>query len=217
MDVTTLIKQYFDSPSTGLTVDVFDGKNIYSVYQRIVGMLTQHIEIEISVLQAMSYCFYEILDNVLTHSGKELGVVITQYNPSTHRLRFLVADDGMGIRESLSENQAYANISEGDALRECIKDSVTDGKGMGFGLYSTALLARDAGLSFQIHSGSSKLLYQNDTTEVLQAEPWQGTTVFLELQTNKEINPHDVVANRTDCAAEYNETFLQDKELNELW
>ena len=200
-----------------MTVDVFDGKNIYSVYQRIVGMLTQHIEIEISVLQAMSYCFYEILDNVLTHSGKEMGVVITHYNPSAHRLRFLVADDGMGIRESLSENQAYATISEEDALRECIKDSVTDGKGMGFGLYSTALLARDAGLTFQIHSGSSYLLYQNGTTEVLQMEPWQGTTVFMELQTNKEINPHDVVANRTDCAAEYNEAFLQDKELNELW
>ena len=90
-------------------------------------------------------------------------------------------------------------------------------QGNGIGLYSTALLARDAGLSFQIHSGSSKLLYQNDKTEVLQVEPWQGTSVFMELQTNKEINPHDVVANRTDCAAEYNETFLQDKELNELW
>ena len=217
MEVTSLIKTYFGSSEADVSVDVFDGKNIYSVYQRIVSMLTQHIEIETTILQAMSYCFYEILDNVLTHSGKELGVVITQYDSINHRLRILVADDGMGIQKSLSENNAYASISEQDALRECIKDSVTDGKGMGFGLYSPALLARDAGLTFEIHSGNSRLVYQNNQTGVLPSDFWQGTKVYLELQTNKEINPHDVVANRTDCAAEYNEAFLQDKELDELW
>ena len=41
-------------------------KNNYSVYQRVVSVLTQYIDIETTVLQAMSYCFYEILDNVLT-------------------------------------------------------------------------------------------------------------------------------------------------------
>ena len=66
------------------------------------------------MLQAMSYCLYEILDNVLTHSHKELGT---------------------------------------DAFRMCIKDAITDGKGMGFGLYSTSLLARDAGLRFEVRSG----------------------------------------------------------------
>lgn len=217
MEVTTLIKQYFSSSKADVTVDVFDGKNIYAVYQRIVSMLTQHIEIETTILQAMSYCFYEILDNVLTHSGKELGVVVTQYDASKHCLRILVADDGMGIQESLSENRVYASITEQDALRECIKDSVTDGKGMGFGLYSTALLARDAGHAFEIHSGYSRLTYHNSQTEVHPSDFWQGTKVYLELQTNKEINPHDVVANRTDCAAEYNEAFLQDNELDDLW
>ena len=55
MEVTTLIKQYFGSSNADVTVDVFDGKNIYAVYQRIVGMLTQHIEIELTVLQTMNY------------------------------------------------------------------------------------------------------------------------------------------------------------------
>ena len=35
--------------------------------------------------------------------------------------------------------------------------------------------------------------------------------------TNKEINPADVVANRANVAAQYNETFLNDNELTELW
>ena len=71
MNLSTLIKQYFSSKNEDLTIDVFDEKNIYDVYQRVVGILTQYIEIETTVLQAVSYCFYEILDNVLIHSAKE--------------------------------------------------------------------------------------------------------------------------------------------------
>ena len=101
MNLLTLIKQYFSSKNEDLTIDVFDEKNIYDVYQRVVGVLTQYIEIETTVLQDMSYCFYEIRDNVLIHSGKELGTVITHYDAVNHVLSFLVADDGVGS-ESLS-------------------------------------------------------------------------------------------------------------------
>ena len=55
MNLSTLIKQYFSSKNEDLTIDVFDEKNIYDVYQRVVGVLTQHIEIETTVLQALSY------------------------------------------------------------------------------------------------------------------------------------------------------------------
>ena len=48
-------------------------------------------------------------------------------------------------------------------------------------------------------------------------EYWQGTIVYLQLRTNKEINPSEVVANRTNVIAQYNETFLNDNELTELW
>ena len=42
---------------------------------------------------------------------------------------------------------------------------------------------------------------------------WQGTIIYLQIQTNKEINPAEVVANRTNVAAQYNERFLNDNEL----
>ena len=35
-------------------------------------------------------------------------------------------------------NEKYAEINESEALRICVKDAITDGKGMGFGLYSTS-------------------------------------------------------------------------------
>ena len=217
MNLSVLIKQYFSSISDDITIDVFDEKNIYDVYQRVVGVLTQYIDIETTVLQAMSYCFYEILDNVLTHSGKELGTVLTHYDSTNHVLSFLVADDGIGVQASLSENTEYAGISEPDALKICIKDAITDGKGMGFGLYSTSLLARDAGLVFEVRSGKYTMQVQDGVEETKDSDFWHGTIVYLQLHTNKEINPADVVANRANVAAQYNETFLNDNELTELW
>lgn len=56
-------------------------------------------------MQSLSYCFYEILDNVHIHSGKPLGTAITHFDATKDVLRVLVADDGMGIRESLAENE----------------------------------------------------------------------------------------------------------------
>ena len=217
MNLSVLIKQYFSSINEDITIDVFDEKNIYDVYQRVVGVLTQHIDIETTVLQAMSYCFYEILDNVLTHSGKELGTVLTHYDSANHILSFLVADDGIGVQASLSENAEFAGISEPDALKICIKDAITDGKGMGFGLYSTSLLARDAGLVFEVRSGKHTMQVQDGVEETKESNFWQGTIVYLQLHTNKEINPADVVANRANVATQYNETFLNDNELTELW
>ena len=217
MNVSTLIKQYFASHSDDVAIDVFDEKNIYAVYQRVIETLTRHVNIETTLLQALNYCFYEILDNVLIHSGKELGTVITYYNPEGHTLSLLVADDGQGIRNSLAENAKYANLSEAEALEMCIRDSVTDGKGMGFGLYTTSLLIRDAGLRFDIRSGTHTLRLQEGMPVIIESDHWEETIVYMQLRTDKEIDPEKVVANRTNVVAQYNENFLNDNELEELW
>ena len=39
----------------------------------------------------------------------------------------------------------------------------------------------------------------------------------MQLRTDKEIDPEKVVANRTNAAEQYNEIFLNDNELEELW
>ncbi len=217
MNLSSLIKQYFSTSENDVTIDVFDEKNIYDVYHRVVSVLTQHLDIETTVLEAMSYCFYEILDNVLTHSGKELGTVITQYDPTNHILSFLIADDGIGVQASLSENEKYKHISEPEALKICIEDTITDGKGMGFGLFSTSLLNNQAGLLFEVRSGNHAMQVKDGKIATKETEPWQGTIVYMQLQTDKEINPAEVVANRTDVAAQYREAFLDDNELEELW
>lgn len=216
MNVDTLLRQYLPA-SENVCIEMFDEKNIQQVYRRLVEVLIHQPEIETSLLQGMSYCFYEVMDNVIIHSGKTVGIVITNYSEPDHLIQILVADDGMGIQASLAQNSEYANITEGQALEYCIKDNVSDGKGMGFGLYSTSRLITTAGHRLIIRSGNHTLSANGDLT-VLESEPWQGTIVYFELRSNMDIDPASVVDHRTDPAEEFDDLFLDDApQLDKLW
>ena len=216
MNVDTLLHQYF-ADSGNICIEMFDEKNIQQVYRRLVEVLIHQPEVETSLLQAMSYCFYEVMDNVLIHSGKTNGIVITNYSEAQHLIQILVADDGMGIQSSLSQNQDYASITEPEALEYCIRDRVSDGKGMGFGLYTTSRLVDSIGKELILHSGSHKLMIKDDQTSVIENGFWQGTLIYMKIGTSEEIDPNQIVDHRTDVTEEYNETFVETGELDSLW
>ena len=216
MDIAFLIDRYFKGASN-VSIDVFDAQTLNSVYKNVVNAMTSHFEIEVSVLQALSYCLYEIMDNVHIHSGKPLGTAITYYDNLQNSLHVLIADDGMGIKSSLAENSKYRDITEADALRICLQDTITDGKGMGFGLYTTSKLVESIGKVFFLHSGNHKLIIENGTTTVVENGFWQGTLIYMVVGTNKDIDPNQVVDHRTDAAEEYNELFIETGEIESLW
>ena len=216
MNVNALISRFFSD--TTPAIEVFDQKNIYAVYVRLQEMLRDMPDIELSVLQALAYCFYEVMDNVLIHSGKPCGTVFIEYAPEQKRIKLLVADDGIGIRASLSKNPAFSGFSEEEALRSCIEDTVTSGNGMGFGLYSTARLVKNAGTMLLIHSGNHLLRYEEGIPRVETSGFWQGVLVYFEINSDQDINPDSVVDNRTDVQSQYNETFLEKQDtFDELW
>ena len=181
MNIDGLLKQYFGEDSTLPIIEIFDEESIHSVYEDIVNMLKMQPDIELGILQTLSYCFYEILDNVLTHSMKSCGTAIMKYTPEKAKIQIMVVDDGIGIHRSLTENEAYRNISEAEALAKCMLDRVTDGKGMGFGLYSTACLIRQAGIVLKLHSGRHLLTYNGTEERIEEVGLWQGTVIYFEL------------------------------------
>ena len=217
MNVDSLLHQYFPGTEK-VCIEMFDDKNIQQVYRRLVEVLIRQPEIETSLLQGMSYCFYEILDNVITHSGKPNGIVITHYSESKSLIRILVADDGIGVRASLSANDKFSDITEKQALEYCIKDSVSDGKGMGFGLYSTSRLVNTSGHKLVIRSGNYTL-FANGGISVEPSDFWQGTIVYLELRSDTDIDPAEIVDHRTNPEDEFEVLFLDGRnpELDELW
>ena len=216
MDVAFILDKYFKGTGN-VSIDVFDAQTLNAVYRDVVKAMTSHFEIEVSVLQALSYCLYEMMDNVHIHSGKPLGTAMTQYDNSQKTLRILIADDGMGIRASLAENERYKDVTEAEALRLCLLDSITDGKGMGFGLYTTSRLVDSIGKEFILHSGRHKLIIKDSATSVIENGFWQGTLIYMEIGTGEEIDPNQVVDHRADAAEEYNEAFVETEELESLW
>ena len=216
MDIAFLLNKYFNG-ADHVSIDVFDAQTLNKVYRDVINTLTSHLEIEVSVLQALSYCLYEMMDNVHIHSGKPLGTAMTYYDEEQHVLRVLIADDGIGIRASLVENEVFKDIDEATALEICLKDKVTDGKGMGFGLYTTSKLVGSIGQQFVLHSGSHKLIITEGKTSVVENGFWQGTLIYMEISTANEIDPNQVVDHRTDVAEEYNESFIETNNLETLW
>lgn len=210
MDVAFLLDKYFKG-TKDVTIDVFDAQTLNTVYKDVIGAMTSHFEIEVSVLQALSYCLYEIMDNIHIHSGKPLGTAMTSYDRNQKTLSVLIADDGMGIKASLSENEKYKDITEAEALRMCLEDKITDGKGLGFGLYTTSRLIDRIGKEFILHSGTHKLVRKDGNESVMGNGLWQGTLIYMVIGTNEEIDPNQVVDHRTDVEDEYNE------ELESLW
>lgn len=216
MDVAFLLDKYFKG-MTDVSIDVFDAQTLNTVYKDIIGAMTSHFEIEVSVLQALSYCLYEIMDNIHIHSGKPLGTAMTSYDSIQKTLSVLIADDGMGIKASLSENEKYKDITEAEALRMCLEDKITDGKGLGFGLYTTSRLIDRIGKEFILHSGIHKLVRKDGNESVMENGLWQGTLIYMVIGTNEEIDPNQVVDHRTDVEGEYNEAFVETEELESLW
>lgn len=163
MYVAFILDKYFKG-TADVSIDVFDAQTLNAVYRDVINAMTSHLEIEVSVLQALSYCLYEMMDNVHIHSGKPLGTAMTHYDDERKVLRILIADDG---------------------------------KGMGFGLYTTSRLVNSIGKEFILHSGSHKLIIQDGSTSVIENGFWQGTLIYMEIGTGEEIDPNQIVKRRT--------------------
>ena len=216
MDVAFLLDKYFKG-AKNVSIDVFDAQTLNNVYKDVINAMTSHFEIEVSVLQALSYCLYEMMDNVHIHSGKPLGTAMTSYNDTQKTLSILIADDGMGIKASLAENVKYKDITEPEALRICLEDQITDGKGLGFGLYTISRFVDSIGKKFILHSGKHKLIREDGQESVVENGFWQGTLIYMVIGTGEEIDPNQIVDHRTDIVEEFNETFVESSEIESLW
>jgi hypothetical protein len=137
-----------------------------------------------------------MMDNVHIHSGKPLGTAITYFDSTQNTMSILIADDGMGIKASLSENERYKDITEPEALKMCLEDKITDGKGLGFGLFTTSRLVDSIGKEFILHSGKHKLIRKDGQESVVENGFWQGTLIFMVIGTGEEIDPNQIVDHR---------------------
>lgn len=91
---------------------------------------------EKGVLEGLEWSLNEVMDNVIQHSGENVGFIMGQLHKTTKHVAFTVFDYGQGIFNTLKTSQ-HAPRSPLDAITLCIKEGVTRDKkiGQGNGMY----------------------------------------------------------------------------------
>jgi len=147
----------------------------------IVSCLSKEIPSEhrYNVGQALAFCISEIIDNAKVHSKADEICLMAQNYPQKGFVEFCVADNGIGMRESLQTKTTE------EALINSINHSVkgTESPGAGNGLYLSSQMIRNG------ESAKSELLLYSERRYLDISEnelflhqsllDWQGTVVVL--------------------------------------
>lgn len=59
MNIDGLLKRYLGESGALPVIEMFDSESIHAVYKDIVNTLKMQPDIELGILQTLSYCFYE--------------------------------------------------------------------------------------------------------------------------------------------------------------
>jgi anti-sigma regulatory factor (Ser/Thr protein kinase) len=159
------------------------------------------------------YVMDEMIRNVLEHAYSQSGAfVAAQYQPKSKMVRIGIADNGRGIRQSIS--QSHTVDSDLSAIRLALTPGITgvtakeggDERNAGAGLFFTKAVAVTNHDYFVIYSGNGfyKLLKKQPSGSGFRIDPfsdrhtkhgdlpyWQGTVVGIDisLDMNEKFTP----------------------------
>ena len=124
--------------------------------------ILNNISCQAGVLNAISWCINEVMDNVLRHSKVNFGFFMCQHHVHTNRLAFAIYDYGIGFYNSLYSSYRPRNYEQ--AIQLAITEKVTSDKvdGRGFGLYGLHQIIKLNQGTLNISSMSSTYIYRNE-------------------------------------------------------
>ncbi len=176
-----------------------------------------HLEGETKRVQAIQHIFSELIRNALEHSGSPNGAMVcAQYFKKTNRIAIGVADNGIGLKNSI--NRSYSAKNDLEAIKLALTPGITGttrkpggtAQNAGFGLFLIKSIAYSSSDYFNIISGDKMFkLQQRGTKPVkLQANPfddrhlimntpqWKGVAIGVDIsldQTDEFTSLLDVI------------------------
>lgn len=128
-------------PSTFCPVHRFVDDSDYPVARReLIAAIERMCELDDATGDALATCLDELCENVVHHArGLSPAVAVAQAWPANNELQIAIADSGRGVRESLADNAAYAELGDDlEAVRAAFRLGVTStperNAGMGLSL-----------------------------------------------------------------------------------
>ena len=181
------IPEKFKRLSSNRFVEIqqYNADNQLDVLNSIMSVIRENTSINQNVVTGLDYCLNEILDNVLNHSKSEIGWVVAQYFEKINSIRLIVSDYGIGIYKSLNE---LHDFTEEEAISKSIISGVSNGKGQGHGLYATSSFVKLNKGWLSLISGNKKLDVSSQSNIIKDIPFWQGTCVYLRVNTNVDVD-----------------------------
>jgi len=205
-----LLENFSRRPGKDRFIEIthYNRDNYFDVGKKIIQVVAAHARVDRAVQQMLDFCLFEIMDNVLIHAAYPQtlggqGWCSAQYFPAAQSIRLMIADTGIGIHRALTRhpNSKYQQLTAYQALSQCVQKGVTNGEGMGFGLYATLQFARQNQGEMLIYSGEYYGTLKEGRYLVKKGAYWQGTLVFLNIRTNVPID-YKTFMSENQCLAE---------------
>jgi len=144
-----------------------DANQQKSIVDDFMDVILRNMKVPKDIVSGLEWSINEITDNVLNHSdSKNGGIVQASTYPKNHLVAFSVADSGKGILKSMQEGFPSLR-TDLDAMGEAIKAGVTRNPkfGQGNGLAGTLRVTTQTGGSFDLTSGSGRLVVTSEETK----------------------------------------------------
>lgn len=174
-----------------------DAQKLTNMYMEA---LTDQVHCEEGVIDAITWCLYEVMDNVFAHSHAGSGYVMMQLHKTERRCVIAVADTGIGIPRSLYEGGAAPievlrdpSASIGFALEQGATSK--GGSHQGNGLYGLRRAVEINGGALNVTSGRGRWEYRdgeirltNDYSRVMpDSQDNQSTLVDWQLECSRKV------------------------------
>lgn len=132
----------------------------------------------------------ELCTNVYTHSHSDGYVAIQRYKyqkTGGELVKLAVADDGIGIRKSLSARHNYDFSTDSDFIKMALEPGVSGAGDRGLGLHEVQKIVKDSSGYLWINSGSGAILCTPDgkLNKFLNLTPCRGTRIAIILSVGE--------------------------------
>lgn len=165
---------------------------VYEYTEKCLSELSRLTVCEKGVIEGLSWCINEVMENVLTHSKCKSGYVMMEYLPRADRIIFCISDNGIGIYNSFFESKYNPHTPE-EAILLALKDGVTDGTGQGNGLFGLYEILSQNGGDFTITSSGTSIRFSSGGKRTINRVPvlddkYPGTTIDFQLHLKKKVD-----------------------------
>lgn len=156
----------------------------------------------------LTYLIREILRNTHEHAKTDTSWICGQYWPSYDKAEIGIVDEGIGIFESLTLNEAHKKYITDNkcalqwalkaGILESFRPSKKDGgkdewANSGYGLYMASEICKYLHGSFLLISYGNYILIDDGNTEIGETS-FEGTAIRMEIPTNNINSAKDIIS-----------------------